>query len=169
MKAIVYTKYGSPDVLGIQQIEKPVPNENEFLVKVHATTATAAEGMMRRGDTLLSRLILGFFKPRKKYQVLGLELAGIVEETGDQVKRLTKGDKVFGFTGFTPGAYAEYIRLSNKASVIRMPENLSFQEAASVVDGASTAYFFLKEKANIQKGQNVLIVGASGSIGVYAV
>ncbi|MDA3928313.1 MAG: NAD(P)-dependent alcohol dehydrogenase [Prolixibacteraceae bacterium] len=169
MKAIVYTKYGGPDVLNFQQIEKPVPGSEEFLIRVNATTATAAEGMMRRGDTFISRVVLGLFKPRKKYQVLGLELAGVVEETGDKVKRLSKGEKVFGFTGFTPGAYAEYIRLPNKASVVKMPENLSFEEAASVVDGASTSFFFLKEKANIKRGQNVLIVGASGSIGVYAV
>lgn len=169
MKAIVYNQYGNPDVLNIQEIERPVPAADELLVKVYATTATAAEGMMRRGDTLMSRIVLGLFKPRKKYRVLGIELAGIVEQTGDEVVRLSVGDKVYGFAGFSPGAYAEYICLPNKASLVKMPENLNFQESASVVDGASTSYFFLKEKANIQKGQKVLIVGASGSIGVYAI
>ena len=169
MKAIVYTKYGSPEVLTLTQLQKPVPKANEMLIKVHATTVTAAEGLMRRGDTLFSRLVLGILKPRKKYRVLGIELAGVVEETGAKVNRLKKGDNVFGFTGFAPGAYAEYICLSEKASVVKMPEKVGHNEAVSVVDGASTAYFFLEEKAKIQKGLKVLIIGASGSIGVYAV
>lgn len=169
MKAIVFEKYGSPEVLQLKNIEKPKPKKNELLINVKATTATAAEGMMRRGDTLMARAVLGVFRPRKKYRVLGIEFAGIVEENRSDNLSFQKGDEVFGFAGFHPGAYAEYIRLPGKASIVKKPDNLNFQEAASVVDGASTAYFFLKEKAKIEAHQRVLIIGASGSIGCYAV
>lgn len=169
MKAIVYDTYGGPEVLNMIDIQEPHPDKNQLLVKVVATTATAAEGMMRRGDSLMSRLVLGWFKPRKKYRVLGIEFSGLIQSVGEQVNTFAAGDEVYGFAGFTPGAYAEYICLPKKASVVKKPSNLNFQEAASIVDGASTAYFFLKDKANLQAGQKVLIIGASGSIGCYAV
>jgi NADPH2:quinone reductase len=169
MKAVVYTTYGGPDVLKLKEIQKPVPEKDEVLIKIHASTATAAEGMMRRGDTIMSRVVLGFTKPARKYQILGLELAGTIEALGKNVSRFEVGKKVYGFTGFKPGAYAEYICMNEKASLVRMPDNLDFNEAASVVDGSTTAYFFLIKKAKIRAGQRVLIIGASGSIGSYAV
>ncbi len=169
MKAVIYERYGSPDVLQVTQIAKPEPNENQVLIRVKATTVTAAEGMMRRGDTLAARLILGLRKPAKKYRVLGIELAGVVEKTGEQVTRFKAGDEVFGFTGFTPGAYAEYMCLSENASIVKKPLHLSFEKAVSMVDGASTAFCFLMNKAGLKAGRRVLIIGASGSIGTYAV
>jgi len=169
MKAIVYTQYGLPEVLQLVEIEKPIPKDNEVLIKVQATTVTSAEGMMRRGDTLLSRLILGLQKPKKKYQILGIEIAGKIESTGKNVNRFKKGDSVYGFTGFVPGAYAEYKCLPEKASIEMMPVNLSFEEAVASVDGATTALFFLRDKAHIKAGDKVLVIGASGSIGTFAV
>jgi NADPH:quinone reductase-like Zn-dependent oxidoreductase len=125
--------------------------------------------MMRRGDTFLSRILLGFNKPKKKYQILGTEFSGKIEEVGNKVKKFKPGDEVNAFRGFGTGCYAEYKCMSESGSLAIKPSNMSFEEAASVVDGATTALFFLKEKANIQKGQKVLINGASGSIGTFAV
>jgi NADPH:quinone reductase-like Zn-dependent oxidoreductase len=169
MKAIIYRKYGSPALLELSEIEKPIPLANEVLIRIHATTVTAADCMMRRGDTILSRILLGLVKPGKKYQLLGTEFSGTIEDVGMNVKKFKTGDEVYGFRGFGTGCYAEYKCMPENASVAIKPSNLSFEEAASVVDGATTALFFLKDKANIQKGQNVLINGASGSIGTFAV
>jgi len=169
MKAIIYTKYGSPEVLQLKEIEKPIPKDDEILIKVYATTVTSAEGMMRRGDTLLSRLILGLLKPKKKYQIMGIEIAGEIESRGKNVKRFNTSDSVYGFTGFVPGAYAQYKCLPEKASLEIKPKNLTFVEAAASVDGATTALFFLRDKAHIKPGHKVLIIGASGSIGTFAV
>jgi NADPH:quinone reductase-like Zn-dependent oxidoreductase len=169
MKAIVYKKYGSPDVLELSEVEKPIPEPNEVLIKVFATTVTKADCMMRRGDTFLSRILLGLIKPRKKYQILGTEFSGKIEAAGSKVKKFKPDDEIFGFRGFGTGCYAEYKCMSENGSLAKKPVNMSFEEAASVVDGATTALFFLKEKANIQNGQKVLINGASGSIGTFAV
>ncbi len=169
MKAILYKKYGSPDVFELSDVEKPTPEANEVLIRVHATTVTAADCMMRRGDTFLSRILLGFNKPKKKYQILGTEFSGKIEEVGNKVKKFKPGDEVHAFRGFGTGCYAEYKCMSENGSLAIKPFNMSFEEAASVVDGATTALFFLREKANIKKGQKVLINGASGSIGTFAV
>jgi len=169
MKAIVYTEYGPPDVLQLKEVAKPTPNDNEVLIKVYATTVTTADGMMRRGESLVSRIILGLRKPRRKFRIPGLELAGEIEETGKDVKRFRKGEQVYGFTGFGPGAYAEYKCMSEEGSLVIKPTNMTYEEAAAVVDGASTALFFLKDKADIQSGEKVLINGASGSVGSFAV
>ncbi len=169
MKAIVYTEYGSPDVLELKEVAQPVPKDNEVLIRVHATTVTTADSLMRRGESVVSRIILGLRKPRKKFKIPGLELAGEIEAIGKDVKRFRKGDQVYGFTGFGPGAYAEYKCMSEQGSLVLKPINMTYEEAAAVVDGASTALFFLKEKANIQSGDKVLINGASGSIGTFAV
>jgi NADPH:quinone reductase-like Zn-dependent oxidoreductase len=169
MKAIVFEKYGAPDVLQVKNVETPAPKDNEVRIEVHATSVTAAEGMMRRGDTFMSRVILGLGRPRKRYRVLGIELAGDIESTGRHVTRFKKGDQVYGFTGFRLGGYAEFACLPETSSIALKPVNLSDEEAVSVVDGATTAYFFLKELGGIRKGQRVLIIGASGSIGAYAV
>ena len=167
MKAIVYTHYGSPDVLQLKEVAKPTPKDNEILIKVRATTVTAADCIMRKGEPLWGRIILGLRKPSRK--ILGLEFAGDVEAIGKDVKRFKQGDGVYGFTGFRLGAHAEYLCLSETASLALKPNGMSYEEAAASVDGASTALFFLKEKARVQPGQKVLINGASGSIGTFAV
>jgi len=169
MKAIAYTKYGPPEVLQLKEVEKPVPKENEVLIKIFATTVTAADCMMRRGDTLSSRILLGFVQPKKKFQILGTEFSGKIEAVGRYVKKFKPGDEVYAFRGFGTGCYAQYKCMNENGSLAIKPGNMEFPEAASVVDGASTALFFLKEKAKIQKGQKVLINGASGSIGTFAV
>jgi NADPH:quinone reductase-like Zn-dependent oxidoreductase len=169
MKAIVYKKFGSPEVLELLDMKKPAPKPNEVLIKVYATTVTTADCMMRRGDTFLSRILLGFTKPKKKFQILGTEFAGKIEATGGQVKKFKTGDDVYAFRGFGTGCYAQYKCMNENGSIAIKPPNMDFPEAASVVDGATTALFFLKEKADIQSGQKVLINGASGSIGTFAV
>lgn len=169
MKAIEWTEFGSPEVLRLTEVKTPTPKDDEVLIRVYATTATTADGMMRRGESIMGRIILGLRKPRKKYKIPGLELSGVIEEIGKDVKQFRKGDQVYGFTGFEPGAYAEYKCMSEKGSITKKPTNMNYGEAAAVVDGATTALFFLKDKANIQKGEKVLINGASGSIGTFAV
>jgi NADPH:quinone reductase-like Zn-dependent oxidoreductase len=169
MKAMVYRKYGAPEVLQPEEIPRPEPASDQVLIKVFATTATAACGMMRRGDTLMARLILGALAPRARFRVLGIELAGVIEAIGDKVTRFRPGDRVFGFAGFSPGAYAQYCCLRESASLEKMPANLGFEEAASLVDGPTTALYFLRELAKIKHGDKILIIGASGSIGTAAV
>lgn len=168
MKAVVHTQYGSPAVLQLKDIEKPTPKDNEVLIKIYATTVTSAECNMRRGQPIWGRLILGLRGPRKRLSVLGLEFSGEVEAIGKTVTRFKKGDKVFGFTGFGLRAYAEYKCMPETGSLALKPANTTYEEAAAAVDGASTALFFLK-KAQLQHGQKILINGASGSIGTYAV
>jgi NADPH:quinone reductase-like Zn-dependent oxidoreductase len=168
MKAIVYKKYGSPDVFEPADLDKPTPKSNEVLIRVFASTVTTADCMMRRGDTFLSRILLGLMKPVKKYQILGTEFSGTIEATGIKVKKYQTGDEVYAFRGFGTGCYAQYKCMNENGSLALKPCIMKFTEAASVVDGATTALFFLKEKANIQKGQKVLIIGASGSVGSFA-
>ena len=167
MKAVCYTRYGPPEVLQLREVEKPVPRFGEVLIKVHATSVTNSDCIMRRAETPLSRLFLGLLRPRRP--ILGTEFAGVVEAVGKDVAKFKMGDNVYGFTGFRLGAYAEYVCLSQNGSLIEMPGNMDFQEAASIVDGSTTALSFLKDKAGIRKGQKALIIGASGSIGSAAV
>lgn len=169
MKAMVYKKYGVPENLEYKEIEVPFPKEHEVQIRIHATTVTSADCMMRRGDTLLSRIILGFNNPKTKYQILGTEFAGEIILVGSQVHKFQKGDQVYGFRGFGTGCYAEYKCMSENGSLAKKPINVTYEEAASLVDGATTALFFLRDKVGIKRGQKILINGASGSIGTFAV
>jgi len=169
MKAIKYTGYGSPDVLRVTEMDRPVPKNGELLIKVVATTVTSAECGMRRGEPRWGRVILGFIRPRRRMQILGTEVAGIVETVGREVTRFHPGNQVFGFTGFSLGANAEYAVMPDSGSLALKPPNISFEEAAAVVDGATTALYFLRDRAKVRSGQRVLVNGAAGSIGTYAV
>lgn len=168
MKAIVYTKYGSPDVLQFKEVEKPVPKDNEVLIKVHAASVNAADWHLLRAKPFLVRIAgMGFLKPKNK--ILGADIAGHVEEIGRNVTQFQPGDSVFGdifYCGL--GGFAEYVCASEDALVLK-PESLTFEEAASVPLAALTALHGLRDKGHIQPGQKVLVNGASGGVGTFAV
>jgi len=176
MKAVICTQYGPPEVLMIKEIEKPEPKENEVLIKVYAATAHIGDTRIRKADPFLVRLVFGLFKPKKNL-IPGMEVSGIIENVGKNVKSFKIGDKVFAWTGFGLGGYTEYLCLPEKAKegslerkglVAIKPENLTYEEAATIPAGGLTALKNM-QKANIGKGQSVLINGASGSLGTYAI
>jgi NADPH:quinone reductase-like Zn-dependent oxidoreductase len=172
MKAIVYTKYGAPDVLQIRKIEKPEPGGDEVLIKIHAVEATKADCELRSFNFAVKwfwlplRVAMGVTKPKK--QVLGGYFAGEVETVGKDVLNLKKGDQVFGTTRLLFGAYGEYVCLPANYTIVPKPQNMSYEEAAAAPLGGLNALHFLR-KANIRNGEKVLVNGAGGSIGTFAV
>jgi NADPH:quinone reductase-like Zn-dependent oxidoreductase len=166
MKAIVYSKYGPPDVLQLKEVEKPIPKSNEILIKIFTVVVGIEDTMQREGKPYFGRVFVGFTKPRKP--ILGTEFSGEIEAVGKEVKLFKKGDKIFGATGASFGCYAEYMCMREEGFLSIKPPNITYEEAAPVC-GALAAWNFLKAKANIQSGQKVLINGASGSIGSAAV
>ncbi len=168
MYAYTYAKYGNPDVLNLVELPTPTPKANEVLIRVHATTVSAGDWRARSltlpaGMGLIGRLFFGVTKPRKP--VLGTELSGVIESIGANVTTFQTGDAVIGFPGAGFGAHAEYITMPANGKIVRKPQNLSFEEAAAIPFGATTAYDFLINKGKLRAGERVLINGASGSVG----
>lgn len=171
MKAIICTKYGPPNVLQLQNVEKPKPKKNEVLVKIHATIVSTGDCRIRGFNSPLlfwipMRIILGFRKPRKP--ILGVELSGEIEDIGTDVTQFKKGDQVFALTELNLGGYAEYTCVHESGLIALKPTNVTYEEAAVIPFGGTSALHFLR-KGQIKKGQRVLIYGASGSVGTAAV
>jgi len=173
MKAIVHTKYGPPDELQLKEVEKPVPGDNEVLIKIHATTVTTTDCNARnftfvpKSFMFFARIMFGFKKPRIK--ILGIDLAGEIEAIGKNVRQFKLGDQVFGSPGTKFGGHAEYSCVPENGALAIKPADLSWEEAASISLAGNTALFFIRDLAKIQAGQKILIHGASGAIGTYAV
>tara|TARA_R110002073_G_scaffold153551_1_gene308528 strand:- start:177 stop:1073 length:897 start_codon:yes stop_codon:yes gene_type:complete len=167
MKAIVYEKYGTADVLNLTEIDKPIPKNDEILIKIISTSVSAADWRLRKANPFLVRIFNGLFKP-KRVKTLGFEISGIVEKTGKNVSGFKKGDAVFAYCGLKFGGYAEYLCLKETDIIEQKPENMSFEEAATTPLGSLTALYFLK-KVNVSNGQKILIYGASGSVGTFAI
>ena len=166
MKAVVHTKYGPPEVLQLKEVEKPVPKDTEVLIKVHAATVNRTDCGFRSAEYFISRFFSGLLKP--KYQTLGCEFAGVIEEVGKDVTSFKIGDKVFGYNDSKFGAHAEYMTLAENEAITKIPGNLSLEEAAPITEGAHYALCDIRA-AKVISGQNVMIYGATGAIGLAAV
>lgn len=166
MKAIIYTQYGSPEVLQLKEVERPIPKDNEVLIKIHATTVNRTDSGFRKGVPYIVRLFNGFTKPKKP--ILGSELAGEIEAIGKDVKTFQPGDKVFGLSTWNFGTHAEYICIPEKGSITTMPHNMTYEEAAAVCDGLMLAINYIR-KIDFTTKPRILVNGASGSIGSAAV
>ncbi len=167
MKSIQVNQYGGPEVLKVVEMPKPTPKSNEIIIKIHATSVTAASTFMREGTPYFGRLFTGLTKP--KVSTPGTDLAGIVEKVGDKVTKFRVGDEVIAETGLNCGAYAEYICLSEDELIVHKPQNITPEEATGILDGACTAIAFFTDSVQIKKHQKVLINGASGSIGTASI
>jgi len=167
MKAIVCTKYGPPESLQLEDVEKPVPKDNELLVKVHAASVNALDWHMLRGKPFLVRLQFGFFRPKNR--ILGYDIAGRVEVVGKKVTQFKPGDEVFGGLGFALGGFAEYACIAEDGFVALKPSGMAFEEAAAVPCAAATALRNIRDRGHIQSGQKVLINGAAGGVGTFSV
>lgn len=167
MKAIVFKKYGTPDVLQLKEVEKPAAKDNEVLIRIVAAVVSPPDCVFRKGEPFIARFFSGLIRP--KNSIPGELLSGEIETVGKDVQLFKKGDLVFGSTGMSLGAYAEYVCLTADEVLVIKPVKMTHEEAAGVCDGALTALPFLRDKANIQSGQKVLINGASGSVGIAAV
>ncbi|MET0089945.1 MAG: NAD(P)-dependent alcohol dehydrogenase [Candidatus Thiodiazotropha sp.] len=172
MKAIAWTNYGAPDVLQLVEMPRPVPDTGEILIRVMASDVTAGDARIRGlnvpfGFGVLTRLMFGVLRPRKR--VPGMDFAGVVEAVGPSVSGFQPGDRIFGTAGMHFGAHAEYLCLAEKAVMIRLPDEVSFQAAVACLFGGQTAVHFLENKAGLSRGQSILINGASGGVGSAAV
>lgn len=166
MKAIICTKYGTPDVLKMEDVKKPIPTDNQILIKIHATSVTAGDVRIRQADPFIIRLIFGLKKPRKS--ILGIMIAGEIEAIGKSVTKFNVGDQIYGSLGMGFGAHAEYATVKEDAVLALKPSNLTYEQAAAIPFGATSSMHFLR-LANIKENQNVLIYGASGSLGTTAI
>lgn len=167
MRAVVCTAYGSPEVLKLRDRPKPSVKDDEVLVRVYASVVTPSDCAFRKADPFVIRLMYGFRKP--KHQVPGTEFAGQIEAVGTAVRAFKIGDKVFGTSPYSFGAHSEYLRLPEKASMAVMPYKTSYEDAVALIDGGLTSLTFLRDVAKIERGQKVLINGASGAVGIYGV
>ncbi len=167
MKAAIYIKYGPPEVIQIKEVEKPIPKDNEVLIKVYATTVSTVDSIFRKGKNFFARMATGILRP--KSNILGTEFAGEVESAGKDIQQFTPGDKVFGDSSITSSTHAEYLCLRGDEPLAIVPDAMSYAQAASVPYAALTALPFLRDNGKIKSGQKVLILGASGSVGTFAV
>ncbi|OXL85793.1 Zn-dependent oxidoreductase [Paenibacillus sp. SSG-1] len=167
MRAMIQNSYGPPEVFVLQEIATPSPGNKEILIRVHAAKVGPSDCAFRKGDPFMIKLLYGLSRP--KFAIGGTELAGEVEAVGTEVKHFKAGDRVLGMSAKNFGAYAEYKCLSEKSPLVVIPDNITYEEAVGVCDGGATALTFLRDKAKLRKGQKVLINGASGAVGIYAV
>ncbi len=166
MKAIVYTKYGPPEVAKLMEVPKPIPKDNEVLVKVYASTVNRTDSGFRSAEYFISRFWSGLLRP--KYQILGCEFAGIIEEIGKRVTSFKNGEKVFGYNDKSFGGHGAYLTIAETDAITSMPDNFSFEKAAALTEGAHYALVDIRA-AKLERGQNVLVNGATGAIGTAAV